>query len=423
MAGASRQVTAEEKRKALELALRSSTFTRTELLKPFLRYVCEQEIAGKGGGISEYTIAVDVFHRAPEADSADDSTVRSRAHSLRRKLQDFYTQEMPEARVRIELPKGSYCPRFVAIDPPSPSPSPQSASAFLRAGRGALAIALGAALVAGLGAGYWLGRAGARGQPDPVLREAWGPLLEPSNEAILCVATPPSLYVRSSRRSAAPSNWRPLPASLGLPAWFSQRQSLRDDEELFFLATHNSPLWGEAAGAVVVARTLAQAGVRLSLIPERALEPFALRERNVFLFGRPEFSRSARILLGKAHFSMEYNESLGDQAVAFTDPKSGARAFLSSPPRYSVGLISVLPSEGTAANGRRSVVISGNNSAGAEAAAEYFSSPNELKALWQRFKREGYSCWPSSFQVVVTTQEEQILPLNLKYQTHHILAR
>src|SRR5258706_100322 len=58
--------------------------------------------------------ATNALHRPADYSPGEDSSVRSRAHALRRKLQEYYEAEAPDAELRIELPKGSYRPIFVA---------------------------------------------------------------------------------------------------------------------------------------------------------------------------------------------------------------------------------------------------------------------------------------------------------------------
>src|SRR5262249_19920379 len=110
-------VTAEQKQAALDAVLRSNTFARSDQLKSFLRYVCEMEIAGHGHELTEYLIGVEALGRPSQYSPGDDSAVRNRAFALRKKLQEFYERENPDAPIRIELHKGSYCPHFVEGSP------------------------------------------------------------------------------------------------------------------------------------------------------------------------------------------------------------------------------------------------------------------------------------------------------------------
>src|SRR5262245_23286640 len=106
-------ITSHQKQAALDAVLRSNTFARADQLKSFLKYVCEMEIAGHGHELSEYMIGVEALGRPSQYSPGDDSAVRNRAFALRKKLQEFYEREKPDAPISIELHKGSYCPRFI----------------------------------------------------------------------------------------------------------------------------------------------------------------------------------------------------------------------------------------------------------------------------------------------------------------------
>src|SRR5215471_19984923 len=106
-----------EKRAALEEVLQSTAFLRADQLRKFLRYICEMEIEGRGAELCEFLIGVEAFGRPEDYSTAEDSVVRRRAVDLREKLQEVYTTELADARLRIELPKGTYVPRFVHVEP------------------------------------------------------------------------------------------------------------------------------------------------------------------------------------------------------------------------------------------------------------------------------------------------------------------
>ena len=110
-------LTSEQKGAALEAVLHSQTFARADQLKCFLKYVCEMEMAGRGHELTEYLIGIEALGRPASYSPGDDSAVRTRAFALRKKLQEFYEHEQPDAALRIELLKGSYCPHFVEGQP------------------------------------------------------------------------------------------------------------------------------------------------------------------------------------------------------------------------------------------------------------------------------------------------------------------
>ena len=108
-----------EKRAALEQVLQSATFTRASQVRNFLRYICEMELAGRGAALHEYLIAVEAMGRPAAYSTDSDSSVRRRAYALRQKLECVYATELAEARIRIEVPKGGYVPRYVEVVPDS----------------------------------------------------------------------------------------------------------------------------------------------------------------------------------------------------------------------------------------------------------------------------------------------------------------
>ena len=104
-----------DKRAALEAVLRSATFNRAAQVKNFLRYICEMELAGRADSLHEYLIGVEALGRPTAYSTDDDSSVRRRAYALRQKLDEVYAKELTDARIRIDVPKGSYVPRFRLI--------------------------------------------------------------------------------------------------------------------------------------------------------------------------------------------------------------------------------------------------------------------------------------------------------------------
>jgi hypothetical protein len=106
-----------EKREAIEEVLQSSTFLRSGQLQKFLRFICEMEITGRAYEINEYMIGIEALGQSPDYSPAENAVVRRRAMELRKKLEEAYATELAGARLRIDLPKGRYIPRFVPVEP------------------------------------------------------------------------------------------------------------------------------------------------------------------------------------------------------------------------------------------------------------------------------------------------------------------
>jgi hypothetical protein len=143
----------------------------------FLRFVGEKEIAGQGDQITEYSIAIEALRRPAGFSPETDSSVRSRAHALRRKLEDCYREELQETGLRIVLPKGSYIPEWVSVSGSAVAPAAETLPDAVpplgksRPSYGPLALAFVAGLAVALAA-LWLRSAPASPRPSAIVRDA-----------------------------------------------------------------------------------------------------------------------------------------------------------------------------------------------------------------------------------------------------------
>jgi hypothetical protein len=124
------EVPAERVVETLEVLLRTPPFVRSPKLARFLRFVVEEELAGRGTTIKAYTIATQALGRGPDFDPSLDPSVRVEAGRLRRALEEVYAQHAEGVEVRVSVPVGGYRPRFgtmeaasdIAEDAPAPEP-------------------------------------------------------------------------------------------------------------------------------------------------------------------------------------------------------------------------------------------------------------------------------------------------------------
>jgi len=96
----------------LEEILASEAFVGSRRSREFLRYVVGEALEGRGHGIKEGSIAVDVFRKGSDFDSQTQSLVRVKASEVRRRLAQAYEGKQTRDGVRIALPLGSYQPLF-----------------------------------------------------------------------------------------------------------------------------------------------------------------------------------------------------------------------------------------------------------------------------------------------------------------------
>ena len=135
---------AEEIRQALDRVLRSPGFV-AKRRGDLLRYLVDRALAGDSQVLSEYSIALDVFHKPESFDPRKESTVRAEMSRVRKALAEYYEHSGSGDSLRFEFPAGGYAPSFVrAAEFPEKRSRRSRGWAWLAAG---LLILLGAAAI------------------------------------------------------------------------------------------------------------------------------------------------------------------------------------------------------------------------------------------------------------------------------------
>jgi hypothetical protein len=281
-------VSESEKREALDAVLGSTTFARSAQLRAFLRYVCEMELAGRTGEVTEYQIAIDVLGRRKDVDLSDDSAVRNRAYELRQRLEKYYSTEQPSAPVRIEIPRGGYVPAFArhtaqvpAVTTPMVVVSPAA-----RHNRWLPWVAVAVIFTA---AGWIAGSAGQRQRPPAVLEEAWGPMADPSGDMLISIATNLHLLIRPH----VPDRPGRMPVPKELYPLYPTTRPLGNSDTLYMQPAQLSIPLGELSAAASLASTRTAFGGSYQILPESEAPLTALLGRNGALFGTPVNSKAA----------------------------------------------------------------------------------------------------------------------------------
>lgn len=135
---------AEAVREELQRILAGRTFANAARARRFLTYIVEETLVGRQEGIKELVLGTEVFDRPSDFDPRLDTIVRVEAGKLRKRLDEHYQTEGAAASVRIEVPKGSYVPRFQSIEPAAPVQVRRPWRKYVVAGLAGLLIAAGA---------------------------------------------------------------------------------------------------------------------------------------------------------------------------------------------------------------------------------------------------------------------------------------
>ena len=107
-------------REHLEDLLTDPLFNNSKRLPAFLRYVVTEALEGHAEGqIKARTLGIVVFGRSADYDTNADPVVRMTAGEVRKKLAQYYYAHH-NSEVQIEVPLGSYMPRFRCSRPETP---------------------------------------------------------------------------------------------------------------------------------------------------------------------------------------------------------------------------------------------------------------------------------------------------------------
>jgi TolB-like protein len=111
-------------RSELDSIVSSSAFVGSWRCQEFLRFVVERALEGEFENLRERMIGVELFGRRVDYDRSNDAVVRVRATEVRKRLNQHYSGLDTRPNVRIELPAGSYVPKFHWAHPQMPIEAP-----------------------------------------------------------------------------------------------------------------------------------------------------------------------------------------------------------------------------------------------------------------------------------------------------------
>lgn len=187
----------------LDDILASAQFRSSRRYPAMLRYVIEKALHGDRDSLKERTIGVEVFGRDADYDTNADPVVRFSAGEVRKRLAQFYQEHGRNYPIEIELPLGTYVPRFhrrvaqaealheaAIVSPieenhgPSIAPPVQADHRTRWPGYILVLVALACVLAALV--------ARAVRKPNPVL-QVWKPLLNNSGPVLISVGQPQPL--------------------------------------------------------------------------------------------------------------------------------------------------------------------------------------------------------------------------------------
>jgi hypothetical protein len=424
---ASSEIADDEKRQALARVLESRTFSRSDQLRAFLRYVCEAAFEGRAHELNEYALGVSVLGRREGYSPAEDSSVRSRAYELRNKLKSYYRDEAPDDPIQIEIEKGAYVPRFqrraseAAAEPPvdaPPAPGPPVAPAAPdpAIARRKIAVAvIGAVLMIVIALG--LRMAGTRpdglaGAPTREMDALWKPFRDPNVPLLVSFEIRLFLYAPSTGlvvRDAQTNQKDDVATSKPLTAF---RERMQADK---LVETYDYADVGAVQAAFLLGRLLKR---EVSLKYANALGWEDVWNSNVIFVGKSTVHPAIRRVLRDAE--LDFMESDYGAAVRNLHPLPGEAAQYPNAATHGsgkkYGIISVLPGPQP---GHHMMILTGSGAELMWALAQSVADPARVKDIMSHVLPSAGDP-PEAFQVLIEATFESNVPISTRYVAHHV---
>ena len=210
--------------------------------------------------------------------------------------------------------------------------------------------------------------------------------------------------------------------------FFTRFRELPKEAKLQMEPVQKAIPMGSVEGLAKVITALQALHERTRVLPETTSPLSALRGKSAVVFGSTWYSRSVSALLEKTPWTIRWDEEAREVALIGQGSRQGLKFLSRHGPRGEFqevfGLVSFLQNESSADGDRSIVVISGLTSAGINGAAAFFTSSRDLRALSERFHKDGLPGWPRAFQVVVRCRaSDDAQLLSYAYETHDVLMR
>ena len=106
------ELPADDIRAQIDRIIKSPELEKSQRLQTFLNYVVKEFLAGRAYQIKGFTIGRAVFGAGENFDPESSSIVRVEAGRLRQRLAEYYMASGRDDPIVIDIPKGTYVPRF-----------------------------------------------------------------------------------------------------------------------------------------------------------------------------------------------------------------------------------------------------------------------------------------------------------------------
>jgi hypothetical protein len=426
----------DEVRAELEKILAAPAFRRSDRLSRFLRFVCDEALQGNGPQLNEVLIAHAVFGRGPDYSPGEDAVVRRQAHSLRQKLQEYYSGDGANDAIRIDLPVGRYVPVFTRASPLQSSAAAEPAplkieqpvtGAPARQWRVAGGVFL---LIVMFLIGTFVERSRQAGRSERaatgVLAELWGRWLSNPAGAVICFSNPLTTVVKYFSTPLPPNS---LPRRISVtPEQAAEIREMLDIPPggfMYLSPAISQAKMGEAIGAVALVNLFAKFGTHAQATQSRFLNWEDFRTQNLVLLGHDEANRWLDPILQQLPFRLAATEGDLPRRIVNTSPATGERREYriqfspKYPPKEDYALISMIQGID---HEHELLLLNGLNTEGTQSAIEFMTNPSTAQQLVTALRKAspGHR-GPWRFQAVLHTEVRDKVPTSAQLVALRVL--
>lgn len=415
-------IAADQIRQAVERITHSRTLERSEQLKTILLVLSNAVAEGRASEITEAMIGERILNRR-DFDPGTDTIVRVQMRRLRSKLEEYYRTEGAEDPIRLEIPRYSYVPQFIKVEP-APAPPQPRARTETRGGRGFWRGFAAASGLFGVFAAIVLLKPGGdsrRVALDPAVAESpfWSGFVHPGSQPIIALSTP--LFFRTQG-----SYFRDF--RMNFHEDLAHARSLIGNQQTW-------PSWttfvslSDAESALFLERLFSASGSRAVVKSAREVTSGELQQNAVVFLGHPRGSLPLMDLLAGLPFYVRRTSAAQPvRGIVNRSPRPG------EPPEYfdegenDLEILSenrpdfVLVTALTRPSGASVLSVFGNRYASAYPVLQLLADASHVKSLRQRVVPESEAGWGSAgLQVVFRVSYLNGRPIDVKYMTHRLL--
>lgn len=402
-------------REHLREVLDSSAFKGSRRGQQFLQYVVEKALAGQFDDLKERSLGVALFGRSPSFDTGDDAIVRVTASDVRKRLNQYYSEN--ESAMRIDLPAGSYCPEFRAMPiraasppvHPVPAPPPRRRSRKW--------------ILAGTMAGVFVISAASlyrehlvRETPSLMKELPWSALLRDGRQVHLVLADPdvPAMETLTG-----------APISLSDYAnrqFIKQPESFSGDMRRAFTLLRGVNVAAVDVGIVLdVARLAGAEAARLNTHTARSLQLGSFKTDDHFiLLGSPRSNPWGELFEGQLDFVFARDPALKREIIRNKRVQSGEHAtYVPTAGGWDTGhAYAIVALVGNPGQTGKVLLLGGTSAEGTEAAGRFVANAGQLARTLQACGIDPGGP-PSDFQVLLQVRMMAGSPSAVEVVTCH----